>query len=65
VCGYVTPTLTPFFVGRDAENDEVEIAGTKSIEALRQEIIGLGGDSRLYPLRTQNKRKSQAESEFL
>ncbi len=38
VFGYVTATLATFFIGRDAEHDEAEIAGAKSIEALRAEI---------------------------
>jgi voltage-gated potassium channel len=41
VFGYVTATLATFFVGRDAENDEAELAGAKSIEALRNEIVAL------------------------
>jgi hypothetical protein len=30
-----------FFIGRDAENDEAEVAGAKSIEALQEEIKAL------------------------
>ena len=41
VFGYVTATLATFFVGRDAENDEGELAGEKSVEALRHEMEGL------------------------
>lgn len=44
VFGYVTATLATFFVGRDAENDEAEVAGAKSIEALRDEIAALRAD---------------------
>ncbi len=36
--GYVTATLATFFVGRDAENAESEIAGAEDIKALRDEI---------------------------
>jgi voltage-gated potassium channel len=39
--GYVTATLATFFVGQDADDDEAEIAGARSIEALRNEIIAL------------------------
>lgn len=39
--GYVTATLATFFVGRDAENTEGEIAGAESINALRAEIVAL------------------------
>ncbi len=38
VFGYVTATLATFFVGRDAENAESEIAGAEDIKALRDEI---------------------------
>lgn len=41
VFGYVTATLATFFIGRDAENEEAELAGAKSIEALRAEIAAL------------------------
>jgi len=41
VCGYATATLATFFVGQDAENDEAELAGTKSIQALQVEISAL------------------------
>lgn len=44
VFGYVTATLATFFVGRDAENDEAEIAGAKAVEALRAEIRSLRED---------------------
>jgi voltage-gated potassium channel len=38
VFGYVTATLATYFVGRDAENKESEIAGAEDIKALRGEI---------------------------
>ncbi|MBD2774009.1 ion transporter [Iningainema tapete] len=41
VFGYVTATLATFFVGRDADDDEAELAGAKSIEALQGEITAL------------------------
>ena len=41
VFGYVTATLASFFIGRDAEDDEAEIAGAQSIAALRAEIAAL------------------------
>ena len=44
VFGYVTATLATFFVGRDAEDDEAELAGAKSIEALQEEIKALRAD---------------------
>jgi voltage-gated potassium channel len=41
VFGYVTATLATFFVARDAEDDEGELAGQDAVEALRQEIAAL------------------------
>lgn len=41
VFGYVTATLATFFVGRDAENDEAELAGAKQLAVLREEVIAL------------------------
>jgi len=46
VFGYVTATLATFFVGRDAENAEEELAGGKQLEALRQEVIALRDEIR-------------------
>lgn len=41
VFGYVTATLATFFIGQDADDDEAEIVGAKSIDALRNEIVAL------------------------
>ena len=41
VFGYVTATLATFFIGRDAEDSRSELAGEKSIAALRHEIAEL------------------------
>ena len=41
VFGYVTATLATFFIGQDADDDEAEIVGAKTIDALRNEIIAL------------------------
>ncbi|MBD2593593.1 ion transporter [Nostoc spongiaeforme FACHB-130] len=41
VFGYVTATLATFFIGRDADNDEAELAGAKSIQLLQTEIAAL------------------------
>jgi voltage-gated potassium channel len=38
VFGYVTATLATFFVGREAESPEGEVAGTASIASLREEL---------------------------
>lgn len=41
VFGYVTATLATFFVGRDAESEEGELAGSQELIALREELKGL------------------------
>ncbi len=46
IFGYVTATLATFFVGRDAENHSAEIAGARSIEELKVEIILLRSEIR-------------------
>jgi len=46
VFGYVTATLATYFVGRDAESGEGELAGAASIEALRGEIAALRAELR-------------------
>ena len=44
VFGYVTATLATFFIGRDAEAAEGEIAGAAALQALREEIAELRAD---------------------
>lgn len=44
VFGYVTATLATFFIGRDANNEEAEVAGAKSIAVLHEEIAALRAD---------------------
>jgi voltage-gated potassium channel len=46
VFSYVTAALATFFVGRDAENDEAELAGAKELAILREEVIALRDDIR-------------------
>lgn len=46
VFGYVTAALATFFVGRDAEDDEAELAGGKQLNALKDEISALREDIR-------------------
>ncbi|GMU66333.1 MAG: hypothetical protein AMXMBFR36_26070 [Acidobacteriota bacterium] len=41
VFGFVTATLATFFIGRDADNDEAELAGGRQLAALREEVIAL------------------------
>lgn len=44
VFGYLTGAIATFFIGTDAENDQAEIAGAKSIQALHDEIAALRAD---------------------
>ncbi len=44
VFGYVTATISTFFIGRDADDDQAEIAGEKSIRSLHAEIAALRSD---------------------
>jgi voltage-gated potassium channel len=46
VFGYVTATLATFFVGRDAESSDAELAGAAQLAALREELRGLREDLR-------------------
>jgi voltage-gated potassium channel len=46
VFGYMTATLATFFVGRDAESEEAELAGAVSIKALTSEIAALRAEIR-------------------
>ena len=41
VFGYVTATLATFFVARDAEDEDGELAGAAAVESLRLEIAAL------------------------
>lgn len=41
VFGYVTATISSFFIGRDAEEKDAPIAGSNDIRELRKEIIAL------------------------
>jgi voltage-gated potassium channel len=58
VFGYVTATLATFFIGRDAEADEGEVAGAKSLEELRVEIAALRTE--VKTLRETIRNESQA-----
>jgi voltage-gated potassium channel len=41
ILGYLTATLATFFIGRDAEDGEAELAGAQSVDELRREIAAL------------------------
>jgi voltage-gated potassium channel len=46
IFGYVTATLATFFVGRDAESSDGEVAGSAELAALRRELAALRGEIR-------------------
>lgn len=46
VFGYVTAALATFFVGRDADNSDAEVAGTKQLDAVRDEVSALRDEIR-------------------
>lgn len=46
VFGYVTATLATYFVGRDAESSEAELAGAKELSELQKELIALRSEIR-------------------
>jgi voltage-gated potassium channel len=46
VFGYVTASLASFFIGRDAEEDEGEVAGAQNLRELRDEIAALRSELR-------------------
>ena len=52
VFGYLTPAIATFFVGRDADDGNAEIAGAKSIELLHADIKALR-----YEIQTLSERK--------
>jgi voltage-gated potassium channel len=41
IFGYVTAALATFFVGRDADSSDAEVAGTKQLAAVRDEVSAL------------------------
>jgi len=51
VFGYATAALATWFIGRDAENDETELAGAKQLTALRDEISDLRSEIRVLSRR--------------
>ncbi|NUQ01337.1 MAG: two pore domain potassium channel family protein, partial [Armatimonadetes bacterium] len=51
VFGYVTATLATYFVGRDAESEEGQVAGVADLAALRTELAALRDE--LRALRTE------------
>lgn len=53
VFGYMTAALATYFIGRDAEHDQAELAGAKSIEGLRTEIAALRMEIRTLSQQTK------------
>lgn len=51
VFGYVTATLATFFIGRDAENEDAELASARSIAELKEEIKALRDELRAWDQR--------------
>ncbi len=46
VFGYVTAALATFFVGRDADSSDAEVAGAVQVAVLRDEVIALRDEIR-------------------
>jgi voltage-gated potassium channel len=61
VFGYVTATIATFFIGRDAEASEGEIAGSRQIARLSEQIEALRAD--LLALRASAGVNTQAQRE--
>jgi voltage-gated potassium channel len=57
VFGYVTATLATFFIGRDADDEQAEVAGAKSIEALQAEIAALRAEIQMLSDRVPDQRR--------
>lgn len=55
IFGYVTATLATFFVGRDAENAETELAGAGELSALQAEVSALREDIRTLSRQVSEK----------
>lgn len=47
VFGYVTGTIATYFIGRDAADDNADLAGRKKIDALMKEIAALRDEIRI------------------
>ena len=55
VFGYVTATLATFFIGRDAADDQAELAGAEQLSALREEVMALREEIRRAIVATPGK----------
>lgn len=63
VFGYVTATLATFFIGRDAQSEEAELASARSIAELRREVRALHDDLRRLAGRKE-ERRSQSPADL-
>ena len=61
VFGYVTATLATFFVGRDAESEEAEVAGAVQVESLRAEVAALREELRAFARRDAEVKDAGGE----
>ncbi|MCY1061657.1 ion transporter [Nannocystis sp. SCPEA4] len=50
IIGYLTASLATFFIGRDAESADSEIAGERALRALQAELVALRMELRGRPL---------------
>ena len=57
----MTATLATFFIGRDAENEQAEVAGAKSVEWLRLEIAALRAEVRAMRAANEDVHEQRAE----
>lgn len=65
VFGYLTATLASFFIGRDAEDQAGEVAGSAQLRALASEIAALRGEvQRLSSSGTHDAPGDDAPREF-
>jgi len=53
ILGYVTASLATFFIGRDAESPEGEIAGERALAAVHAELVALRAERRHLRLEQQ------------
>jgi voltage-gated potassium channel len=61
VLGYITATIASFFIGRDAENEEGEVAGAAEMKRLREEVAALR-EALTAPARARRSRARRAPS---
>ncbi len=59
VFGYVTAALASFFVGRDADNDNAELAGIKHIMSLQEEVEALRSEVHALSSILEEERKGR------